>query len=156
MIPKLVDLGGPWKVLPPGIHDATLEEVEQYFATNEDRIRLYLGFVAGCDALRIAGCRAVFLNGSYTSNKVIPGDFDACWDEVNVDASLLAPVLMDFSRGRAAQKAVFGGEFFPACLSADSSGRAFLDFFQQDKWTGKAKGIVRVHVTPNAIVGGTT
>jgi len=41
MIPELVDIGSPWKVLPPGIHDATLDEVEGRFATNEHRKRLF-------------------------------------------------------------------------------------------------------------------
>ena len=33
MIPELVDIGSLWKVLPPGVHNATLDEVEKIFST---------------------------------------------------------------------------------------------------------------------------
>jgi len=65
-----------------------------------------------------------------------------CWDITNVDPEHLDPVLLDFSIRRAAQKAKFGGEFFPAQLPEGISGRTFLDFFQVDKETGARKGIV--------------
>lgn len=50
--------------------------------------------------------------------------------------------LLDFTDRRATQKAKYGGELFPADLSADPAGTRFLDYFQQDKTTGKPKGIV--------------
>jgi len=37
MIPAFVDIGGPRKVLPPGVHNATLEEVEKRFAMSDHR-----------------------------------------------------------------------------------------------------------------------
>ncbi len=37
MIPKFIDIGSIWKVLPPGIHEATLKEVEQRFAITDGR-----------------------------------------------------------------------------------------------------------------------
>lgn len=80
MIPNLIDIGGIWNVLPPGIHDATLTEVEQCYATNVIRKTLYDGFRKGVIALSNAGCKAIFLNGSFVSDKPDPGDFDSCWD----------------------------------------------------------------------------
>ena len=47
-----------------------------------------------------------------------------------------------FTKGRAAQKARFGAEFFPA--QAPQRLKTFLDFFQIDKDTGKPKGIIEV------------
>ena len=47
--------------------------------------------------------------------------------------------------GRAAQKAKYFGELFPAQMEEDGSGQTFLDFFQINK-TGKSKGIVRIHL----------
>jgi len=35
MIPALININGVWDVLPPGIHDATLSEIENRFATND-------------------------------------------------------------------------------------------------------------------------
>jgi hypothetical protein len=47
MIPDLIELGpqSPWAVLPPGIHDATLEEVGLRFATTPHRKWLFDGFI---------------------------------------------------------------------------------------------------------------
>jgi hypothetical protein len=54
------------------------------------------------------------------------------------------PVLLDFSNRRVAQKAKFGGELFIANSAATQAGTRFVDFFQQDKTTGEAKGILSI------------
>lgn len=141
MIPSLVDVGGPWKVLPPGVHDATMEEAESRFATSDYRKRVFEGFKNGVTALRKAGCRRIFLDGSFVTEKPIPGDFDAYWDDDGVDAAILEPVLLDFFDACRKQKERFQGEFFPASSRADGTNM-FLDFFQSDRHTGNAKGIV--------------
>ena len=92
--------------------------------------------------LRGAGCKEVFLDGSFVTAKVSPNDYDACWDTAGVDPDLLDDVFFDFSDRRAQQKAKFQGEFFPTNAKADMSGRTFLEFFQIDKQTGDPKGIV--------------
>jgi len=51
---------------------------------------------------------------------------------------------MDFSDLRRAQKVTFGGELFPADVSADPRGTRFLDHFQRDKHTRESKGIVAI------------
>ncbi len=83
----------------------------------------------------------VYINGSFVTAKV-PGDYDGCWETEGVDLGLLDPVLLTFDRGRATQKAKYLGELFPARLTAGGSGSTFLEFFQTDKETGAAKGIV--------------
>ena len=145
MIPGSVDINSVWNVLPPGIHDATLPEIKQRFATSEKRRELFAGFVDGIKALQSAGCKTVYLDGSYVTDKPKPGDFDACWDPSGVDPNKLDPVLLDFSDTRRKQKERFGGEFFPSRAMADGTS-LFVDFFQIDKHTGKAKGIVRVRL----------
>ena len=91
--------------------------------------------------LKLAGCRAVYVDGSFVTAKPEPGDFDACWDINGVQADLVAPVFFDFTNGRAAQKEQFGDEFFPAQLPERGTGKNWLDFFQQDR-EGRPKGIV--------------
>ena len=98
-----------------------------------------MGFIGA-----IAGCKAIFLDGSFVTAKEQPGDFDACWDMDGVDANEVDPVFFDFDDGRAAQKARFGGEFFPAKLPEGWSGKTFLEFFQSDRDTGSPKGIVGI------------
>ena len=145
MIPEFVDSDGPWNMLPPGIHDATLDEIEQRFATNDTRKRLYQGFREGVEALRKAGCRVVYLDGSFVSEKEHPGDFDACWEFVGVDVEILDPVLLDFTHRRISQKLKYGGEFFPADFLADGNLN-YKKYFQLDKDTGKGKGIIRIKI----------
>ncbi len=116
--------------LPPGVHVATWPEMEGRLGFNPRRQALFAGFRRACGELRKAGCRLVYLDGSFVTRKEHPGDFDACWDVRNVDEDRLDPVFWDFSRGRAAQKRRFLGEFFPAQLPEGATGTAFVEFFQ--------------------------
>jgi predicted nucleotidyltransferase len=145
MIPELVDIGASWKVLPLGVHDATLEEVEKYFATNKKRKQLFLGFVRACKALKAAGCETVYLDGSYVTGKDFPSDYDVCWNPRHVDSKKLDPVFLDFSNKRKKQKLKYGGEFFLSSAKADGS-HLFIKYFQTDKETGQEKGIIRINL----------
>src|SRR5256885_3724265 len=107
--------------LPAGIHPADWQEVETRFGTSVRRQALLVGLKAAFAALRRAGCRMVYLDGSFVTSKEEPGDYDACWDVTGVAEGLLDPVLLDFSNGRAAQKSKFLGEFFPAQLPEGTS-----------------------------------
>ena len=73
-----------------------------------------------------------------------PADFDACWDPDGVDLDALDPLLLDLSKGRAAQKARFGGELFPN-VAETGSGLVFAEFFQAERDTGR-KGIVVLRI----------
>lgn len=120
-------------------------EVWTVFGTTPHRRRLLLGFRRALTALKLAGCRRVYLDGSFVTSKEVPGDFDACWDHTGVDLARLDPILLTFHNGRAAQKVKFGGELFPAESIADaSSASLFIEFFQIHKETGAAKGIVAI------------
>ena len=153
MVPDFIELAGsPWPVLPPGIHPATLSEVEARFATNLKRREQFRGLVAALANLRGAGCGHVFLDGSYMTAKPRPGDFDACWDPRGVDPALLDPVLLTFGDHRAEQKAKYKGEFFPSTTPADVIGTIFIEFFQVDRFTGARKGIVAIDLTAEPIL----
>jgi len=142
MIPDLDDTG----FLPPGVHVATLEEIEARFGASAHRQHLFRGFRTAAESLRRAGCTAMYLDGSFVTEKDLPADFDGCWDMEGVDPDLLDPALLDFENGRAAQKIRFGGELFPASYAETSSEKTFLEFFQTDKETGAPKGIVKIEL----------
>lgn len=112
------------------------------YGTSRHRRDLLDGLLDALRSLKSAGCGAAFLDGSFVTYKERPEDFDACWEAAGVDASYLDPELLDFSNGRAAQRARYGGELFPAEASADRAGRTFLDYFQLDKDSGEPKGIL--------------
>jgi hypothetical protein len=132
--------------LPPGVHFATWQELNDRFSFNPRRQRMLAGFRQACEELRKAGCRLVYLDGSFVTRKAHPGDFDACWDVQNVDDSRLDPVFLDFSRSRAAQKRRFLGELFLAQLPEGATGKAFVDFFQVNKVNGEPKGILAIRL----------
>jgi len=71
------------------------------------------------DSLRAAGCQRAYIDGSFVTDKDDPEDFDACWEVAGVDPARLDPELLDFSKRRAAQKAKYRGELFPADSGAD-------------------------------------
>jgi hypothetical protein len=131
--------------LPPGIHLVGWPDFEQRFAITPHRRQLVNGLSSALSVLRTAGCQRVYIDGSYVTRKEVPNDYDAAWEPGGVDLMLLRslePVFFDFTNLRAAQKAKFLGEFFPSSVVADSVGTTFLDFFQVDKATGNAKGII--------------
>jgi hypothetical protein len=133
-------------LLPQGVHPTTLEEVLERFGGNERREQLLTGLVEALRLLRAAGCRRVYINGSFVTSKELPNDIDVCWDIDGVNADTLDPVFFDFEDGRASQKTRFGAEFFPAQVPEGITGRAFLDFFQVDKQTGEPKGIIEIEL----------
>ena len=137
MIPKFRKDG----MLPRGKHAAEWPELFAWFGQTPTRERLCLCLLEALRLLQAAGCRLAYVDGSFVSVKPEPGDFDVCWDLAGVDVNLVPPVFFEFGAGRAAQKAQFGGEFFPAQLPEGLSGRTFLDFFQRDR-DGRPKGIV--------------
>ena len=139
MIPPFAPATGN---LPPGVHEATWDEVVARYGYSAHRLRLLAGLKTALDALRVAGCRRVYLNGSFVTAKVRPNDFDACWEADGVDPDLLDPALLTWSNRRAAQKKKFGGELFIANSAATPSGVRYLEFFQGDRETGERKGIV--------------
>ena len=144
MIPPSVRLQGvPYGVLPPGIHWTTLKEADDRFGQTPYRAWLYEGVVAVSEALRLAKCERMYLDGSFVTEKDRPNDFDGCWDPTNVVARLLDPVLLDFSNGRAAQKQKYRGEMFISD-GLNTGIETFLEFFQREKLTGAAKGIVGI------------
>jgi len=128
--------------LPPGVHEATWEEIVARYGITSHRLELLAGLKAALNSLRAAGCRRAYVDGSFVSAKDTPGDFDACWEAAHVNPDLLDPVLLDLSKRRAAQKAKYGGELFPANSIADGrSGIRFSEFFQRDR-NANPKGIV--------------
>ncbi|MFL5914821.1 MAG: DUF6932 family protein [Gaiellaceae bacterium] len=130
--------------LPPGVHHATWSEIVTRFGWNAERKLLLAGLRRALESLKAAGCQQAYLDGSFVTEKDIPGDFDGCWEAQGVDPGQLDLVLLDFSNQRAAQKAKYGGELFIANSAATPAGTRFVDFFQQDKATGQAKGILAI------------
>lgn len=69
----------------------------------------------------------MYLDGSFVTSKPAPGDIrDACWVIEGVDPERPDPIFLNFADGRAAQKARFGCELFPAEVPEGPTGKTFL------------------------------
>jgi hypothetical protein len=134
-------------LLPPGIHiAASWQEFAHRFGHTPHRQNLLSGMKSALEGMRIAGCRVVYVDGSFVTAKEHPNDFDICWDITGVNPDLLDPLLLKLDNGRIAQKVKYLGEFFPAQIFEGVSGKTFLEFFQIDKATGNPKGIVALNL----------
>jgi hypothetical protein len=142
MIPLFDERGN----LPPGIHHATWTEIVTRYATSVRRRELLDGLHDALRSLKAAGCVTAYLDGSFATAKEHPDDFDVCWDSGEIVRGHLDKELLDFSKRRAAQKARYGGELFPAEWPAQADGTTFLEYFQCDRLK-QAKGIIAIDLT---------
>ena len=128
--------------MPVGIHEAAdWQELVDAFGWNDYRLLLLSGLRAALLNLQAAGCRRVWVDGSFVTDKEAPGDIDVLWAVTAVDDALLDPVFMDLAPPRAAQKAKYGAEFFPV-EPASEDFRGWINFFEKHKETGLTKGLV--------------
>lgn len=133
--------------LPTGIHVATWQEVKETLSFSERRVWLLERLDKALTNLKGAGCQTAYLDGSFASRKETPGDIDVCYDPRGVVGAKLDPVFLDFRNFRATQKAKYGCEFFPSSATASLNPRlTYLEFFQLDKYTGEAKGIIALEL----------
>ena len=121
---------GPDGRLPPGEHLATWDDLEKRLRFSTRRRDLVRGLLRGLLDLRGAGCRRVFVDGSFATATRNPNDIDVAWDPTGVDPALLDPTFFQFDNRRAAQKAKWGCEFFPSIAAAAPGGITYVEFFK--------------------------
>jgi hypothetical protein len=140
MLPAYTDKG----VLPPGVHNASWDELAERFGGSPRRDSLLRGLLEAAGNLRSAGARVIWLGGSFVTDKEEPDDWDGVWDPSNADMTKVDPVLIDpadLATGRHRQKAKYAGELLVGVDAA--SGSPFQLYFQVDK-NGDPKGIIRL------------
>lgn len=95
--------------------------------------------------LKAAGCRTIYIDGSFTTCKEKPGDFDACYDEETVDTYNLRSNARQLYNhyDRSGQKAKYRGEVFPSNQPVGNYGDSSYEFFQTDR-LGNKKGIIAI------------
>ncbi|HAG83609.1 MAG TPA: hypothetical protein DCL61_21280 [Cyanobacteria bacterium UBA12227] len=141
MIPEFDENGN----LPPGVYFCDWEEFKERFGTNYKRERMLEGLELAMTQLKTAGCRTIYINGSFVTSYPNPNDFDACYDIETVDVEYLrvnCPRLLNHY-DRNAQKAKYKGEIFPSNQPVGNYGENSLSFFQMDRRKNK-KGIIAI------------
>lgn len=124
--------------LPSGVHWTKWEVFIKRYGYSSHRIKLISGLKLGISNLKDVGCKVIYIDGSFITSKERPNDFDVCYEESDINSSLLKvkyPELIDFKNKRKSQKDKYFGEFFPMDL---------FDFFQRDKITNELKGIIGI------------
>ena len=132
--------------LPPGVHTATLEEVERIYGLSSGRRKKLMSQLRqAAHNLEKAGVKRIWLNGSFVTDKSDPNDIDGCWEYIKaVDINILDPIFLETP---AKIKDKYGLDFYIANYIEGGSGLPFPKFFQKNR-DGNAKGIILV------IIGG--
>ena len=136
--------------LPPGVHKATLSEIQAKLAWNAKREELVEGFAQAIRNLADAGVKRVWIGGSFVSEKEEPNDIDGCWDDRPgpIDVSKLDDVFLDTRPPRERMKNKYGVDFLIARLrlgDREARGGTVLNFFQKDR-NGNAKGVLLIEL----------
>jgi hypothetical protein len=138
-IPEFDEYGN----LPPGVHFCEWDEFVKRFGMPFKRQKMIDGLKLAMTQLKAAGCRTIYIDGSFVTIESDPNDFDACYDREAVDLEYLrvnAPLLFDHNN-RNAQKSKYKGEIFPSDEPVGNYGNYSFDFFQKDR-QGNKKGII--------------
>ena len=129
-------------IFKPGIHKYSMHEVERMFAYNDIRDKHFEGFMKWARELKEAGCKTVYLDGSFITRRKDPHDFDACWEPFVPKTRPKAQSLLDESiDGNLARKKEFGGDIFPR-FTAKYGDR--VEKWQYDERTRRVKGIIEI------------
>jgi len=138
--------------LPPGDHQATLEQIAKYLGFTPRRRWLTKGLRAGVEAFWAAGIEEIYIDGSFCTEKPDPGDIDGYWVEPDPGVyDRIDPYWIDFEliyvahvrKWKWRMWADHGIEFFihPAMHARPEMG--FPEFFRQDR-DGRRRGVIRV------------
>lgn len=142
MIPDFTNGG----LLPPGVHEATLEELREKLGFSRRRRTLIAGLERALALMSGGGIQRVYIDGSFVTDKPRPNDIDGCYDMVpGMTLSSVAPIWPPTHQNRLMSKERFGVDFFPADAVESGSGQPFLRFFQQDR-EGNPKGVVAMEL----------
>ena len=141
MIPEFDENGN----LPPGVYFCEWEEFKERFGSSFKRKKMIFGVELAMTQLKAAGCRTIYINGSFVTSKPNPNDFDACYDNETVDINYLrknAPELIN-SFDRQSQKSKYKGEIFRSDEPVGDLGLNSFEFFQRDRMKN-IKGIIAI------------
>ncbi|BDA68972.1 unknown protein [Rivularia sp. IAM M-261] len=141
MIPDFDENGN----LPVGVHFCEWEEFVERFGYTVQRQRMITGLELAMKQLQEAGCRTIYINGSFVTREPDPNDFDACWDTEEVDMDYLRknalPIFTSYNSQ--AQKSKYRGELYRSDEPVGDLGLNSFDFFQRDRMQNR-KGIIAI------------
>ncbi len=128
--------------LPPGEHPVTWPDLVTVFGQGSIKRKLITeGLRQFGLMLRGAGGKWLFVDGSFTTDRQRPGDWDGCFLSAGIDWQTADPRLKDIKANRTSLKKSYWCDVFAAETIDRDTGKPFREFFQQER-TGKPKGIL--------------
>lgn len=133
--------------LPPGVHDAPLDEIRDRFATNRRRREIFQGLEYVLTELAARGCRVAWIDGSFVTSKLRPRDVDVVFKPpitYGPHWGILYHTQRDDLRNRHLVDLLtsdFSGEITPGLPNT-----SVIRYFQEDR-DGRAKGIIRIKLS---------
>lgn len=102
--------------------------------------------------MSLANCKFLFLDGSYVTSKIVPGDYDAAWNTKGVNFNALDPVFFETDYPRVSQKNKYLGDYLPNDDFEEVGSAGILDFFQKIRNSHLKKGILQIDLQTDLIV----
>ena len=146
-IPALNDFG----LLPAGVHDCLGNEVQASFCATAARAAVwdaFQGFLEWVETL--PGPVSIFVDGSFVTDKPVPGDVDVAIDITGCSKADQDVWLIAYHREHARLKREFRTDFYPVIVGAGHDFTAFFQYVRVDDALsrgapdGTRKGILRL------------
>jgi hypothetical protein len=149
-IPNFNDDG----LLPSGRHQCTLDEAKDMFAHNDARSIIWDNFCAVLLEMAAAGLEGtLFLDGSYVTDKAIPGDIEVAFDVRNESDQKQGLALLFFHTQHNRLKSTIKVDWYPV-LPGNNDFVSFFEYIgdktaaQKKLHAKELKGILKVTSWP--------
>jgi hypothetical protein len=121
------------------------DDFHAFFSFSPRRKKLLERLKTVIDILQNVGCSAIYIDGSFVTNKVEPNDWDACYMCSLDNRKKLEQKFPLYNRKL--QKLLYSGDLFYAYDFADEKDTAYLGYFQKIKGRNpKKKGIIKINL----------
>jgi hypothetical protein len=135
--------------LTPGVHPMNWDDFVDEFGYTNHRKMLIDGMKKAINALKKCSCERLYIDGSFVTKKLVPKDWDGCYDEAGMHMQKLRKefaIFYNISPPRQEQKDIFKGEVLPASLEIrfPLPEKTIIDCFQLDINDDSSKGIVQL------------
>lgn len=130
--------------LPEGIHECTLQELEERFTFNLKRKKLFEGLSRLIHKLGSIHCKVIYIDGSFVSEKQLPSDVDVCFECAEENWEFAVLMVGDFWKDQESFQRDYNCNVFPSNLFIEGGKLYYLDFFQRIKNTNIPKGILKI------------
>jgi hypothetical protein len=138
-------------MLPPGMHEANLDEIRARLGWTGRRRRLVGGLEEALSLMGSCGIERVYLGGVFVTDEDRPRKVQGCYD-LRADATAddllrLDPLYPPSPWHRQESLERFGAEFYPAATKALRFGQPFLELFRRG-WDvpGPERGVLLIEL----------